>query len=493
MSDVSHREVARARLRYGRNRTWSEWAHAQSSVASCNLDHDPANVLSNVSPRTYHHLIWKRPSSSLGTLEKRRLFLEAIVDEATRKPAVRLYYTKMNGECRGSMFISDVESSVHAEYDFELERWFVHVSAFETFEQAVGLESRKGAVSLRFFLVGDKGDKPEKTLRSFKEDARELMQVAGEVVRPFSSSAPADSAPHQDAGAARASAPGVRFQITRHAYSCNNDVTNPAEKDMDPSLTLTGVLGAKSVRESAPSMFDAETVYVSCLIRTWQTAVILYGFRRDALTLVVSPHVTEFLKYGFTRGNRPLNNSPYETSRASVGAMCRNAASQVCKMTEFLQIHQQFFTAHERGNFTLRVRIPGVIEGELTFEQRANFRVAVDAALAAPPSYTDEHNQDGDIERFLLNLSPQETFAHCVAHSSVMKAFVDRRELSGEQERVYADVKQQKQNVWSVRGSWTRGEEVRIDEIHSGVRAEDVRGEWYAERNGRDRALCGYG
>jgi phosphohistidine phosphatase SixA len=293
----------------------------------------------------------------------------------------------------------------------------------------------------------------------------------------------------------------VRFQITRHAHSCNN---NPFKKDMDPSLTLSGVLGAERVRQESPQRFQAETVYVSCLIRTWQTAVLLYGHGRNDLTLIVSPHITEFVKFKNTRGilqalgheasvlgygNRPLHNSPYETT-SSRGDTCRETASQVCKMTDFLREYQQYF-APQSGIFALRVEIPGVIKGALTF-RGPTFRVAVDAAQA-PVQYTSEHNEDGDIVRFLESLPSETTFAHCVAHSNVMKAFVDGRELSGEQERVYADVKQQKQNVWSVRGSWTRGEGVRIDEIHSGVRAEDVKGEWYAEGDGRDRALCGYG
>ena len=90
----------------------------------------------------------------------------------------------------------------------------------------------------------------------------------------------------------------VKFIFTRHAFSCNNLVlynkvlaTAFGDMNADPSVLLYGILQAhfkriydnngfykqgNESRQNYYSLQKNERVYVSGLVRTWQTAVILY-------------------------------------------------------------------------------------------------------------------------------------------------------------------------------------------------------------------------
>jgi hypothetical protein len=114
------------------------------------------------------------------------------------------------------------------------------------------------------------------------------------------------------------------FIISRHLRSCNNLIDDlkgfTVQKKADPELslwgTLTGLLtpklgGVGIVDES----FTIDTVYVSCLLRTWLTAILKYlpsNNVRGKLTLVVSPYIKEhhvhtpFLNLDL--GNLPSDN-----------------------------------------------------------------------------------------------------------------------------------------------------------------------------------------
>ena len=104
----------------------------------------------------------------------------------------------------------------------------------------------------------------------------------------------------------------IDFQFTRHGTSCNNEgLGEVLGKDFEPSLTENGIDGILKVREASPGIFDSNEVYVSPLIRTWCTAVLLYSQNNKALTLNISPYLKEKLTGPILRGNFPeeLNKS----------------------------------------------------------------------------------------------------------------------------------------------------------------------------------------
>tara|TARA_B100001287_G_scaffold253183_1_gene235675 strand:- start:16977 stop:19232 length:2256 start_codon:yes stop_codon:yes gene_type:complete len=106
----------------------------------------------------------------------------------------------------------------------------------------------------------------------------------------------------------------TKIRFTRHGPSCNN-ITWELNKTMEPLVTDGGIrrlieFKQKDIMDPSPS-FKSSYVYVSCLIRTWVTSVILYGLipktqnQVDALHLCISPFLKEHYQYGFQTGNFP--------------------------------------------------------------------------------------------------------------------------------------------------------------------------------------------
>lgn len=72
----------------------------------------------------------------------------------------------------------------------------------------------------------------------------------------------------------------LSFRFTRHGYSCNNINTTLIEKalysDRDPSLTIWGIIETFKHGKENIDYFNSNNIYVSCLVRTWLTATLLY-------------------------------------------------------------------------------------------------------------------------------------------------------------------------------------------------------------------------
>ncbi len=100
------------------------------------------------------------------------------------------------------------------------------------------------------------------------------------------------------------------YHIYRHAFSCANvkksvgGIANRINKFMetDPQLSSFGV---ESALLFTPKKSGLEYVFVSCLMRTWQTAILLFGKSNvSKLTLIVSPFLKET--------GMGAENKPYE-------------------------------------------------------------------------------------------------------------------------------------------------------------------------------------
>lgn len=118
----------------------------------------------------------------------------------------------------------------------------------------------------------------------------------------------------------------TQFQFTRHILSCNNiNCGSFLGKDWEPSATAYGISTTLQFALQNKDRFAGNKVYVSNLIRTWMTAVLLYGTtitdnttKEDddaatSLELYVSPYLKEFNRAGIYRGNYP-----YDTYRKSL-------------------------------------------------------------------------------------------------------------------------------------------------------------------------------
>jgi len=107
------------------------------------------------------------------------------------------------------------------------------------------------------------------------------------------------------------------YIIQRHGFSCANLEKAKDNKFhfqvADPSLTAYGIYSLLRVQRK-PEGFDG-TIFVSSLLRTWQTGILEYG-RHGPLTIVVSPYIKE--KHGIVgdRSNMPL---PFEQQMAQMG------------------------------------------------------------------------------------------------------------------------------------------------------------------------------
>lgn len=107
------------------------------------------------------------------------------------------------------------------------------------------------------------------------------------------------------------------YIIQRHGFSCANlekvkDKRSWHFRVADPSLTAYGIYSLLRDQRK-PEGFNG-TIFVSSLVRTWQTGLLEYG--REPLTIVVSPYIKE--KHGIVGdlSNMPL---PFEQQMAQMG------------------------------------------------------------------------------------------------------------------------------------------------------------------------------
>ena len=79
--------------------------------------------------------------------------------------------------------------------------------------------------------------------------------------------------------------------VTRHGNSCNNIAL--VSKLKDPSLSISGVITMLNLQSQHLELNKSGVVYVSVSVRTWMTALLLYGRTNETLNLIVSPFIRE--------------------------------------------------------------------------------------------------------------------------------------------------------------------------------------------------------
>jgi hypothetical protein len=100
-----------------------------------------------------------------------------------------------------------------------------------------------------------------------------------------------------------------KFVFTRHLFSCNNSHKKDGNwsRYKEPMISILGIITGLSLDKGV----ETSDVFVSCLIRTWITAIILYlpSAPDGPFNLYVSPFIKEKhsdFGLGLDKGNTPL-------------------------------------------------------------------------------------------------------------------------------------------------------------------------------------------
>jgi hypothetical protein len=102
----------------------------------------------------------------------------------------------------------------------------------------------------------------------------------------------------------------MEFIITRHSKSCNQGMK--IRKSFEPSLTYEGIRAGILRGFLMNNLYESDLVYVSCLVRTWMTALLLYNnkpiqnFNTSIFNICIIPDIKEKAKQ-IKRGNYPTN------------------------------------------------------------------------------------------------------------------------------------------------------------------------------------------
>jgi hypothetical protein len=245
----------------------------------------------------------------------------------------------------------------------------------------------------------------------------------------------------------------TKILITRHSFSCNQK--EKVKKAFDPALTRNGIdmamTRAKYASTSSGRLYDSDIVLVSCLLRTWQTALLLYNPEVAAqefpekrkFTLYVYPYLKEHLKV-VRRGNYPTE--------------LKLTLANFLKFLEFIRENYLVYYSN-----CLPVHINIIIWGEgtpdLTFSltrttNDSPFEVIIDEidchgcwdmsqnTMINPFIDGSKFTEDGDLNNFVVDIcglphGDKQKFEHngtihVVAHSSLMRTYLGSLETGVE-------------------------------------------------------------
>ena len=237
-----------------------------------------------------------------------------------------------------------------------------------------------------------------------------------------------------------------RIFITRHAQSCNN-IASIWNKVVEPNITEYGVETAFSF--PLPEEIQKQhRVYVSPLLRTWMTALGLYGRSCGrSLTLNVCAYLKEYHFHPFDYGNLPTNLSDQLALLESFLSKVKDSLDPELQDIHIVMVkdlavfdvqHLATFNKSKNGEWKpANVAVP--------FEQY-------------PPDFRTYY-PDG-IQRFVRGLRLQQDTVCAVAHSKVMRSYLKARLMNNlnsflvrstlEEETLVPFTALKKQNLWSI-------------------------------------------
>jgi hypothetical protein len=195
------------------------------------------------------------------------------------------------------------------------------------------------------------------------------------------------------------------YQFTRHMMSCNNiGMGKIAGKDLEPSVSLYGIVKTLKLSQENAREFDSNTVFVSNLLRTWITAFLLYGSNKPELNLYISPYLKEetttvgeeigikndYVDYELKRGNYAKNITHTANKFLRFLTTLKNISD---KNESIVQTNESIVQTNEST-----VRIDDIddfnelLNGTITTDWYANLPSIINLYLPKDKTYTGAQN-----------------------------------------------------------------------------------------------------
>jgi hypothetical protein len=211
------------------------------------------------------------------------------------------------------------------------------------------------------------------------------------------------------------------FLGARHAMSCNNQkdikggilglgLGSALDRvfELDPSLAVWGILQtlykAKDDLFTDSSSTGTRRVFVSCLFRTWATAILLHGPNVKDLTLVVSPYLKEA---GIGDGNMPKKFSEQMISLRVFFKILRHI-----KLTTGSEIFTSFaskITIEVPTSFTLVCSVNWEVDEGIIIPPEASTKTVVYDPVNPSTTSTIKQGRNDAFEKVRSFLTPSTT------------------------------------------------------------------------------------
>ena len=229
------------------------------------------------------------------------------------------------------------------------------------------------------------------------------------------------------------------IQITRHARSCNNE----GFWKRDPSIVNRGIIQTIIFANTNRTIFTSNYVYVSCLLRTWITAILLYSNGQTDLTLHISPYLkekhTKFIKHLPNSGKKIDKGNFPESFKTSIRKLLRFLNS----VESLLKNKINLLKNKTNLNFSLPKKIKIIIEKRkninsnlfinYSIEKKNNIfnispilnHIHIDPILNV--NHKTYYQLDGKLGKFLNWVKKKNTSKdkiHVIAHSRLMKEYL---------------------------------------------------------------------
>lgn len=406
-------------LPYGRSRTWTDWMRRRGSVDACDEESDEGEDTSQnitlLDPiGTFSIMKHGTAFSYRRTLTTQPVVITMVGHDMVGHdvvPAVRLQWSANEGTaCLGAMYVTK-------EIDFGYPRDGVFT--------VDGCKDSRCTKPRSIVFRPAEGVSPTEILDAVNNALHAAYENRG---MGFAGN---EATPMQPPPVAQRPAEAAfTLQITRHGTSCNNEFVGKLfGKDVEPHLSEYGIVETAALGRKQPERFHASLIRVSCLLRTWETATLLYGQHNEMITLRISPFLKEpyatILGNDVKRGNTPQSPN-----------------LQLAKFYTFLQ--------HSSNTFSnlriVHVEFPtdgGHVTASFSLDEQS---VSYCVSTRLPDTYYDlpmfADLLKSDIGAFVRTLrGPEEV--HTVAHSKVMKGFAKALNVR--------DVQYTHQNCWSMR------------------------------------------
>jgi len=256
------------------------------------------------------------------------------------------------------------------------------------------------------------------------------------------------------------------FQFTRHLASCNNiDAGKLFGKDGEPAAAYYGIINTINFAqkdEANKQAFNSDNVYVSNLLRTWQTATLLYGSNigKDTnLKLHISPYLKE--KHSseievMKRGNWP-DHMKHSANKFLHFLKTLKALSREKNKVTNLKFPLPEWYDNLPKKITLTLPPSNINESkskpqEIVYEKNkdgdygiTNFCKLIDTVGPVAKkldegrkpdeksvfSFEEAFNKTGDLEKFMIwfsnNNKTHEGLVHVVTHSQLMQAYLKNK------------------------------------------------------------------